>query len=244
MQVLIHTVKGMFRRHALAAGLCCLLAASGATPALAEPFGVGGVLFSGERMIGIGQTTSVITATNGSTTYRESNLHVGTWGASDSWALLPRLGLDFAVSGRWTAGAGFGFARSSGTAEKLNGATTSSHDTGVVTGILFAPRVGYLMGFGERVSIWWRGGVSYYSLDVTSAGGKAELAESQLAVTVDPQLLLSANRVFALAIGVVADVPLFGTTDLVSTSNSVKTTTSTDTTNRFVGVTLGLVGRF
>ena len=140
------------------------------------------------------------------------------WNAPASPMNLPRVGLDYMVVDNVSVGGNLGYVSTS--------IDTDGPGDDDATGFLFAPRAGYLLGIGESVGIWARGGFTYYSLQDPDTSQFALNAELQFAIAPTPGL--------AITVGPLIDFGLTGSRDVGSEE--------ADFTDRNYGVVAGLSG--
>jgi hypothetical protein len=100
-----------------------------------------------------------------------------------------RIGLDFTL-GDLTLGGSAAFA--------VSGNTSLLH---------LAPRVGVLMPLSEGVALWLRGGLSLNQTSIDSE----EATVTLLALSLDPQIILSPSPAWGVTLGLGLDIPLSGT---------------------------------
>ena len=203
----------------------------------------------GNVIIGVERASSVgwskVTVSNSSAEVTVSGPAVGLLWSGDPSTVYqaPRLAIDVTVSQALTVGGSIGYATSSGTMEQTPaGQATTKTDSTVETSFLLAPRVGYILDLGPSVSLWLRGGVTYWtaSKDPRAATNNTVQTSSGFAATLDPQFVFSPASHFGLTAGLSADLPLGGSfkqeTGNVSTNLDAKVTS--------VGATFGVLGWF
>jgi len=138
------------------------------------------------------------------------------WMRSETAFHQPRAAVDFFVTDGLSLGGSLGFYSWGGDADR--------------SGLLLYPRVGYAIGLGHSVTLWPRGGLSYFSEE--TAGGGAEY--SQLAISGECQFLLWPSRGFAIMMGPTLDLGVSGEVDFGDGE--------ADFSQRSFGLTFGLLG--
>jgi hypothetical protein len=228
-------------RLLLAAGLVLAPAAArAATPGV----GHGTMLLSAERLFGL--SNSHTTLGSGGGEVDRDQTHFGLALAPLSPAphvyLLPRLAFDVALIDGLTVGGSLGFGVGEATAG--NGSKPS------FTTFLLAPRVGYVLGLTRPLSLWLRGGFTYFNVtshadpSTLPANRQSSLTTWGISLNLEPTLMISPFDHVAFTAGVLVDVPLAGKQSAELTVGSVTTTTSTDYTIRNLGLVAGMVVMF
>jgi hypothetical protein len=214
-------------------------AAHAATPGVDH----GTLILSAERLFGLG--VSHTSLGSGNAEVERDQTHFGLALApltpNPNVYLLPRLGFDFAIIDGLTVGGslGFGF----GEADVGNGKPS-------YTNFLIAPRVGYVLGLSRPISLWLRGGFTYFN--VTSHSDPAVLPPNTersvtlwgMSLNLEPTLMISPIPHVAFTVGLLLDLPLTGKQSSETRVGSVTTTTSVDSSVRNVGLVGGLVVMF
>ena len=92
------------------------------------------------------------------------------------------------------------------------------------------------------MTIWLRGGVTYYAgeVDPRLATDNTVTKVSGFSGTLDPQIVISPASHFALTLGLTADIPFSGS----YASKKGNTSSSIDVSDLCVGLTAGLLGWF
>ena len=132
---------------------------------------------------------------------------------------------------------------------------STTFDTPSGNGLLLVPRAGYIFDFTPLLSIWARGGFTYYwmkSDGTNPAGnGRREIKDSfdGLALSLDPQLVITPVPHFGITVGPMLDLPLAGSEKVETTVTSPTGATTTMTTESSVkitnwGLTEGILGYF
>jgi hypothetical protein len=195
-----------------------------------------------ERVLGValGKET-----TEGMRTRRVSRTDVGLFGTSSMGPNLhaqPRLGLDVAVANGVMIGAAFGI--------RIGDAETRVEGTdgaqGAQTTLLVAqPRVGYALGFGDLTTLLLRGGLTFHRESGEAEAAMAfEMTRSGIALSLDPTLVITPVAHFGLTFGLVADLPLTGSLEVIGSGPTGTQIVKVDHRVRSLGFTAGLLGRF
>jgi hypothetical protein len=183
---------------------------------------------------------------------------VGTAGvAIPNVYTVPRLGFDYTIIPNVTIGGDvtvFFTLGGSGSSEtyESNGntqTTTGPEPKSTIFGI--APRAGYILHLTDLLSLWLRGGVSFYTAtSKTSNTNNGQTTTNsfnfdQLGLDLDPQLVITPIPHFGFTVGVTGDIPLTGgISESTTVSGGGSTSVSSHASLLFVGVTGGLVGWF
>ena len=224
----------------LAAALALVPAAArAATPGV----GHGTMMISAERLFGLDVSHSSQDIAGG--TIERDQTHFGLALAplapNPNPYLLPRLAFDFAIIDGLAVGGSLGF----GLGEADVGNSKPSYST-----FLIAPRIGYVLGLTKPISLWLRGGLTYFNL--TSHADPSVLPPNTdrsvtlwgLSLNLEPTLMISPIEHVAFTAGVLIDLPLAGKQSTETRAGSVTTTTSADFTFRNFGLVGGLVVLF
>jgi len=165
---------------------------------------------------------------------------------------IPRASIDYTVIDGLTVGGSLGFLTASSKREdSTNPATTSiSRDGPTYTNFVFAPRVGYILGFGPNLGLWLRGGLTYYygsasseSVSGTGAVTKTKASVNGFALNLEPTFVISPVDHFGFYVGGVIDIPLTGTQKRETTGPTGATLTTEDGLTFFnAGVLFGFMG--
>jgi hypothetical protein len=168
---------------------------------------------------------------------------------------IPRLGIDYLVIGGLTVGGAIGYFHRSGSQEStaMNGVTTSV-DLPSGNGFLFHPRAGYIFDFTPLLSVWARGGFTYYwdksegTVRIGQLTGTAKTSNDGLALTIDPQLVITPVPHVGFMVGPMFDLPLAGSQkgELTGTVGNVTTTTTTEANRKITnwGISAGVLAYF
>jgi hypothetical protein len=169
---------------------------------------------------------------------------------------IPRVGFDYTVIPNLTVGGDLvlfftlGGNQSKETDDNAGGKTTASVNEPKSTIFGIAPRVGYILRFTSLLSVWLRGGFSYYTATVTQTLENANVQTTtsvnvdQLALDLDPQLVITPIPHFGFTVGLTGDIPLTGGHSLTTRTPTNTTSLSASSSLLFVGMTGGLVGWF
>jgi hypothetical protein len=231
----------------LAPGLALLLA-WGAAPAMAEaapsgPFAQGRWVLSAERLFGAtwSQTESISTSGQSRAEdhlglslfrYQPSNLH-----------MRPRLALDFAPFEGATVGGSMGF--TVGRQAVLT--EFGPLERPPVTHLSLSPRAGYGLNLGSKLTLWLRGGATYFHQRQEFEGETlltTTFADSGLSVDLEPTLLFSPVPHVGLTAGLLANLPLWGSRSRVRTDGSTSEALAYSRTLRNVGLVFGMAALF
>jgi hypothetical protein len=130
------------------------------------------------------------------------------------------------------------------------GGSSTTSDQPKVTYWGVAPRVGYVIPFGDKLYFWPRAGVEYYDVSTSNVGnGSGSIQE--FAIDVEAMLVVSPWTHFGFTVGPTVDIPISGeqtTTAAIPTGTTMATTTTTtsrlDSTMFQVGLSAGMLGHF
>jgi hypothetical protein len=167
----------------------------------------------------------------------------------------PRVGFDYVIIPNLTIGGDLlvFFTLGGSVTTPAGGGRTVSTDT--PSGNLFgiAPRVGYILGLSEPLSIWLRGGFSFYHAGTSQADNACGTNPSDtnslnvFGIDLDPQLVISPVPHFAFTAGPAFDFGFAGgashTQPTGPTCNQTLTT-SYGYSSWNIGLTAGLLGWF
>jgi len=143
----------------------------------AQAFGTAGrFAISAERITTINHSsvTSEDEDEDATTTIGRTNIALfanPTTGPATSGYSFPRIAADYFVIDGLSVGAGLGLASSSGTIENEAGNISVETDADSMSGLLFAPRVGYAFMFEDNIGIWPRAGFTYVGVGTDEADG-------------------------------------------------------------------------
>jgi hypothetical protein len=194
-----------------------------------------------------------VVETNSQTAF--SLLLGGTPGAPPeaTFFTFPRLGLDYVVVPHITIGGDLLFystlgGNSTTETDFTNGSSqtvTVSAPTTLVFGV--APRGGYILPLSDLFSLWLRGGFSFYtaSTKVHTGNGNNAITTSnntnQLALDLDPQIVLTPLPHIGITGGLTADIPIAGGHSLTRETPNGSTTDSAGSSIFYFGVELGIL---
>ncbi len=156
----------------------------------------------------------------------------------------PRLALDHEFANHLTVGAAAFASWGSATGEDGDGTS--------VVGFGLAPRVGYALQMGSRLTFWPRVGLSFaYTASSpvrTSSVSTSTTSYTTLSLNIEPTLVFLLGSQFGLTATFVGDVPLVGalTTTRTTTVGGTRTETTTESsvTQLYLGLQFGVTGRF
>lgn len=137
---------------------------------------------------------------------------------------LPRVAFDISVINNLTVGAGlalaFGFGGSFKTERVTGPTTTQTTSADAPSSVLFgiAPRVGYVIPFGEHLAFWPRLGFAFYSYSLkqettnnnTNNVTTAKVTDTLFSVDLDPQLAIIPTEHFFITVGPMLNIPITG----------------------------------
>jgi hypothetical protein len=205
----------------------------------------GQFIISADRLFGISLWSDNLQGDNNASTKNSGtaiNLLFGSdFNIAGPYA-TPRLGLDYTVAKSFTVGGSIGLILRSGSVEESDGTTTQSQDTPSVAGFAFAPRGGYILPINPTISLWFRGGLTFFSFSQkqTIAAQSASQTDSGFALDLEPQLVITPAPHFGFTAGLLGDIPLTGNRH----SERSQTNSSTDQTYKITnwGLSLGMFG--
>jgi hypothetical protein len=206
---------------------------------------------TGERMFGVGlsSTKTEITVGNTTATTTQSTTGIGLLApAANNPFNTPTLGLHYSVIPALTLGASLGLTRTSSKTTVETGGTKTEKEGDPTTTLLFAPRVGYIFFFSNAFYLWARGGISYYQ---TSSSGeetngtqtiKTSSSTSALALSLDPMFVFTPVARFGFLFGPVLDYGVSGKDKTETTIGTNTTTKEVDFKTTNFGFQVGLMG--
>ncbi len=221
------------------------LAAS--SPARAEEgqgehrFGSPGFIVSADRLLPLVSYQSTQTTLNGASD-TQSRLSIALMNnapfeAYATFYNLPRLAFDWLPVQNLTLG-GAAWLYADLLATNSSGGTSTDQAKLTYWGI--APRVGYIIPMGDKVSFWPRAGIEYNS--VSSSDGS--LSVTQFAVESEAMLVISPWNHFGFTVGPTADIPITGKQTLKAAAGGGGGSTSVDSSMLQVGLSAGMLGHF
>jgi hypothetical protein len=145
---------------------------------------------------------------------------------------VPRIGVDGVIAGRFTLGGNLGFGATLG--EIDNGSSKRSLPS--VGGFAVYARLGYLVVPSATVSIWLRAGPEFFSSSYDDSGARVEYRTKLLALTLDPQVVITPVPHAAILVGPLVNLGVWGSFE------RAQSTSSEESELRFsnFGVTAGL----
>jgi hypothetical protein len=170
---------------------------------------------------------------------------------------VPRVGFDYTIIPNVTIGGNLivFFTLGGNRSEQTiftNGSTqtsTSNEPTSTIFGI--APRGGYILRLSDLLALWLRGGFSFYTVNVKqtttdNAGNQTtySVGYNQLAIDLDPQLVITPVPHFGFNVGLTGDIPLTGGHFVSITTPNSSQSVSAGSSLLFIGVTAGILGWF
>jgi hypothetical protein len=173
----------------------------------------------------------------------------GPFGVFSSFYNLPRLGFDWIPVQNLTLGGAawlYTDLSSSITAAPASGPSTTTQ-TPKVTYWGVAPRIGYIIPMGDKLSFWPRAGVEYHNVQESNVGAGSQ-SVTQFAFEAEALLVISPWNHFGFTVGPTLDAPLSGEqTSANTTTTGTMTTTTTVRENSAmwqVGLSAGMLGHF
>jgi hypothetical protein len=167
---------------------------------------------------------------------------------------IPRLAFDYVAIPGLTVGASLGYFNRGGTVETTRMNVTMSVDAPSGNSLLLVPRVGYIFDFTPLLGVWARGGFTYYWGKSTSTTGMGTITNTSktsfdgLALSLDPQLVITPVPHFGITVGPMLDLPLAGSAKTENTAaspqGSMTTTTESSVKLTNWGLTAGILGYF
>lgn len=170
------------------------------------------------------------------------NLLYGNNNAVSGPYATPRLGFDYTIVKSVTLGGSVGLIVQSSSEDKTNAGTTTTTDIPSVLGFVIAPRGGYILPINQIISLWFRGGLTFFSLSRSQTVNAQSASEtlSGFALDIEPQLVITPAPHFGFTAGLLGDIPLTGNFHQENSAANVSTDTTEKITNW--GLTLGLFG--
>jgi hypothetical protein len=166
---------------------------------------------------------------------------------------VPRVGFDYVVIPRLTIGTDLAFfftvGSSTSTETDLQNGGTLNTSGGNGNTYVFgvAPRVGYLFRINDLLTFWPRGGLSFYTATTVSPPNAANATThnnvNQLALDLEPQLVITPVSHFGFTVAIDGDIPLYGRHAVTTfNGNGGSTSVAANSSVGFFGVTLGMLG--
>ncbi|MBK7586582.1 MAG: hypothetical protein IPI67_41140 [Myxococcales bacterium] len=196
--------------------------------AQAQTFGKSGTFaFGAERLFAFYKQKVSFEAPNGNEDdYSSSGLGFG-WGAESYPFNVPRLGFDYFVIDQLSIGGALAYASYD---------VDDNGPGGSGDAFLFAPRVGYFIGFTDVFGFWPRGGFTYHSLDPDGGNNN----RWGLALTLEANFTIAPTEHFAFMVGPTFDIDFMGKTECGGPNNS----DDCKLRYRSFGIQVGLLGWF
>jgi hypothetical protein len=206
---------------------------------------------TGERMFGLGlsSTKTEVTAGNTTTTITTSDTGIGLLTpAANNPFNTPALGLHYSVIPALTLGASLGLTRLTSKTTTEIGSNKTETKGDPTTTLLLAPRVGYIFFFSNAFYLWARGGISYYQSSssgeqtVGTQTTKTESTTSALALSLDPMFVFTPVARFGFLFGPVLDYGVSGKSKTETTIGTNTTPNEVDFKTTNFGFQFGLMG--
>jgi hypothetical protein len=227
----------------------------------------GQFIFGADRLFGVfAYTSNSFSGVNGSTVTTNGTAMGLLWGGTSiyngadaagvfaagnpNFYSAPRLGFDYTIIPHLTIGGELfvWFTPGQNVATNNNGTTvTNPAPTGNEFGI--APRVGYIFGVNDMLSIWLRGGFSYYLANFSSNGSlnngcSSTASLDSFGIDLDPQLVISPVNHFAFTAGPALDWGFLGGWGTTANSCGNTPTVSGNYTAVNFSINGGMIGWF
>jgi hypothetical protein len=227
-------------RIGVAVGALVLGSTAGAEEGQGEHrFGNPGFIVSADRLLPLLSYQSSETSQNG-TSDTQARLSIALMNnapfeAYSTFYNQPRLAFDWLPIQNLTLG-GAAWLYADLLATDKSGSTTTNEPKLTYWGI--APRVGYIIPMGDKLSFWPRAGIEYNS--VSSSDGS--LTVTAFAVDLEAMLVISPWNHFGFTIGPTADIPITGKQTV--TSGSGTSSSQVDSSMLQIGLSAGMLGHF
>jgi hypothetical protein len=165
---------------------------------------------------------------------------------------VPRLSIEGTPMPHLTVGGSLVVFFTPGASETAkSGGVSVSTDLTNVTLFGIAPRFGYILGLNRWLSIWPRGGFSFYSTHLSTPhigpgmNGSDSSTYNELMINLEPMVVLTPAPHMGITAGPVVDIPLVGAVKNSSTEGGVTVSQpGFDMTLFHFGVEIGLVTWF
>jgi hypothetical protein len=227
------------------------------TPARAEEgqgtrrFGSPGFIVSVDRLLPLISYQSIKTSDDGASD-TQSRLSIalmnsGPFQVFASFYNLPRLAFDWVPVQNLTLGGAAWLYTDLSATDSVSPATGPSTSTNQpkVTYWGVAPRVGYIIPMGDKLSFWPRAGVEYHNVSSSDVGSGSG-STTQFAFDAEALLVISPWNHFGFTVGPTVDVPITGevTTTSATTAGGTSTSTRENSAMFQVGLSAGVLGHF
>jgi hypothetical protein len=214
-------------------------------------FGSPGFIVSADRLLPLLSYQSIKTTQNDGSSDAQSSFSIalmnnGPFGVFASFYNLPRVGLDWVPIRHLTLGGAAWFYADLQASESQSPAKSSlstSVDRPKVTYWGVAPRVGYIIALGDKVSLWPRLGVEYHNVS-TSDVGSGSGSITQFALEAEAMFVVSPWDHFGFQVGPTADIPFTGSQTVNATSGGTTSSVKVDSSMLQLGVSAGMLGHF
>jgi hypothetical protein len=173
----------------------------------------------------------------------------GPFGVFSSFYNLPRVGFDWIPVQNLTLGGAawlYTDLSASVTAAPSSGPSVTTQQP-KITYWGVAPRIGYVIPMGDKLSLWPRVGVEYYNVQESNVGAGSQ-SVTEFAFEAEALLVISPWNHFGFVVGPTLDAPFTG--EQTSTNTATAGAMTTTTTQRMdsamwqVGVSAGMLGHF
>ena len=251
----------MKRWLAAVAGMGCILStASFAHAQMKQEFGEQGEFIIGaDRLVPLlswsrysvdeptGPGVSSMTGSSNQTSF--SLLFGSTEDPADQFYTVPRVGFDYVVVPNVTVGGDFMLLFTSGSSstetDNTNGTSSQANQSSPsLTGFGIAPRGGYILRLNEIVSLWFRGGFSYYQTSTSDSNDHTTNSVQQWAFDLEPQAVFTVIPHVGFTGAVNLDIPFGGSTSVETDINGISNKTSAFSSIAYLGATVGMLAYF
>ena len=166
---------------------------------------------------------------------------------------VPRIGFDYVVVPNVTIGGNLIAVFSLGGSSKqetdlTNGQTnTSSTNSPTATGFGVAPRAGYILPINNLISLWLRGGFSYFigsSKQPDGNNGTETTSINQFAIDLEPQVVFTPIPHVGFTAGLDVDIPLTGGHGIEDDNGGTSQSISGHSSVVYFGAVLGMLTHF
>ncbi len=225
----------------IATWLPALVVFSVSAAAHAAPFGESGQFsVSAERLFGFTHSSVVSEEAVGEVTTTSSRISLLTSPAQSSDGQVytaPRLGFDYFLIDRVSAGLSLGYSNVSREREAPVGAVTVSGDLPTLHAFHVALRGGFAYAFSDLLAVWGRGGFTY----VSAGSDDPDVNVGLWALSLEVPFVISPVPHVSFTLGPTLDIGLSGS---VESEAGNGTTTERDLSATEIGVLAGLVASF